>query len=107
MQHGESKLPETSRSALRAKELARLAKAETNASQRASTTLGTASRFDGKLERIIAAHQGQLALIGNDKAFVLMNLRPGMQAGLGREMTLTRKGQNVDWSIGRKRGLAR
>lgn len=101
---GETRLPEASRAVLRAMELSSLAAAESAASKRQATSLGRDGRFDGTLERIVDAHQGRLALVGSQKAFVLTPLRPGMAAGLGRSISLTRKGAGLDWSIGRKRG---
>ncbi len=101
---GETRLPEASRAALRAMERSSLAAAESAASKRQATSLGRDGRFDGTLERIVDAHQGRFALVGSQKAFVLTSLRPGMAAGLGRSISLTRKGAGLDWSIGRKRG---
>lgn len=101
---GETRLPEASRAALRAMELSSLAAAESVSSKRKATSLGPGRRFDGTLERIVDAHQGRFALVGSQKAFVLTPLRRGMAAGLGRSISLTRKGAGLDWSIGRKRG---
>jgi hypothetical protein len=100
----ETRLPEASRAALRAMELSNLTAAERAASKRRMTSLGPGGRFEGTLERIVDAHQGRFALVGSQKAFVLTPLRPGMAAGLGRSISLTRKGAGLDWSIGRKRG---
>ena len=93
--------------ALKAQELSRVAAKECAASAREGGPLVSGRSFSGTFEKIIETHQGRFALIGDETRFALAPLRQKMASSLGHEITVTRKGQSVDWTIGRKRGLGR
>ena len=48
-----------------------------------------------------------MALVGQEGAFTLVRMRTGMGAGLGRDISLTRKSTGIDWMMGRERGPSR
>lgn len=107
LQTGDMKLSDASRTALRQMELTHLEAAEAKASNREVMPLTDGARFNGRLERLIEAHQGQLALVGSENKFVLTPARKGMAAVRGRDITLAQSGRSLTWTIGRTRGLDR
>jgi type IV secretory pathway VirD2 relaxase len=104
---GEQRLSATAVSSLEARELTRLVKSETETSGRVGGVLDQGRAFSGKFEKIIESHQGRLALVGTETRFALTPMRAKKGSALGRELTVTRKGQSIDWAFGRKRGPSR
>ena len=103
----ETALSAQAREQLKANELAGLAAAEARASGRTFQALEHGGTFSGRFEKIIDTHQGRMALVGQEGAFTLVRMRTGMGAGLGRDISLTRKSTGIDWMMGRERGPSR
>lgn len=103
----ETTLSAQAREQLKANELARFAAAEARASRRTFQGLEHGGTFSGRFEKIIDMHQGRMALVGQEGAFTLVRMRAGMGAGLGRDISLTRKTTGIDWVMGRERGPSR
>lgn len=95
------------REQLKANELARFAAAEARASGRTFQALEHNGTFSGRFEKTIDMLQGRMALVGQEGAFTLVRVRAGMGAGLGRDISLTRKSTGIDWMMGRERGPSR
>ncbi len=107
MQAEQNSLSHQARTILKAKEISSLANMETLNSARTFVSIEQTKSFDGKLERIIDAHQGKLALIGRGNSFTLVPLKSSMVSNLGRDISVSRKGRNIDWSTGREKGISR
>lgn len=107
MQAEQSSLSHQARTILKSKEISSLANMETLNLARTFVSIEQTKSFAGKLERIVDAHQGKLALIARDNSFTFVPLRSGMGNNLGRNISLTRKGSTIDWTIGRQKGISR
>ncbi|ACT58379.1 relaxase/mobilization nuclease domain-containing protein [Hirschia baltica] len=107
MQAEQNSLSHQARTNLKAKEISSLANMETLNSARTFVSIEQTKSFNGKLERIVDAHQGKLALIGRDNSFTFVPLRSDMGNSLGRDISLTRRGPSIDWKIGRQKGISR
>lgn len=106
---GAAGLPATTRAALRREELSEALAREAAASGREAFLLEAGDRFDGRLERHVDLAQGRMAVIGHQKAFVMVSWRDGFGRQIGRELTIERTVRGYSWTISsaRQRGLER
>jgi hypothetical protein len=105
----ETRLSEPARQSLRQTELQRTLEAENRKSGRAAVMLEIGDRFEGKLEAHVDLGQGRMALIGHEKAFVLVPWRNAFGRQLGRDMTIEHTARGIGWTLGRQlqRGMDR
>lgn len=101
-------LPKEARTALRAAELSRAAGIEAAKSGRTFAEPSGAP-FEGRYERSFNLAQGRMALIGTDKAFVLVPWRREMERFRGQSLVIETKGAGMGWTFtgGRQRGIGR
>lgn len=104
----QTSLPKEVRTALRAAELSRAAGIEAAKSGRSFAEPGGAP-FEGRYERSFNLAQGRMALIGTDKAFVLVPWRREMGRLRGQSLVIETKGAGMGWTFpgGRTRGVGR
>ena len=109
LKKGETALSETARHTLRQSEWQRALEAEAKRSGRTAVTLNPGDRFGGKLEGYVDLGQGRMALIGHEKAFLMVPWRGNFGRQVGRELTIERTTRGAGWTIGRelRRGLSR
>ena len=109
LKEGETGLNADVRKQLRLEELRRAGEAESRRTQRSHRVLETGEGFEGKFERTTDLAQGRMAIVGNEKAFVMVPWRPEIERQRGRSLVIEARERGVSWSIADsiKRGLGR
>jgi type IV secretory pathway VirD2 relaxase len=100
---------DSQRAELRRKELEGAEARQAASSGRQAVSMQVGDRFDGRLEGHVNLAQGRMAIIGNEKAFVMVPWRDTLGRQIGREMIIERTARGIGWSLGpeRQRGLSR
>lgn len=108
VESGSEGLSASQRDALRQKELRRVADAQAAKSGRTLARLEPGDQFDGRLERHVDLAQGRMAIIGNEKAFVMVPWRDGLGPQIGRQMSISGTERGLRWtmSVTRGRGIS-
>ncbi|PQA87585.1 DUF3363 domain-containing protein [Hyphococcus luteus] len=106
---GSDSLSESQRAELRRTELQDAEARQASASGRQAVSMQIGDRFGGRLEGHVNLAQGRMAIIGNEKAFVMVPWRNSLGRQIGRDMTIECTARGIGWTIGpeRQRGLSR
>ena len=106
---GADSITDSQRADLRHRELQGALARQASSSGRQAVSMQIADRFDGRLEGHVNLAQGRMAIIGNEKAFVMVPWRDSLGRQIGRDMSIERTARGIGWAIGpqRQRGLAR
>lgn len=102
-------LSDAARARLRSEELGRAGAHEASRSGRNKVTIADGQVFEGRFERTVDLAQGRMALIGNEKGFVLVPWRHDLERHRGQSLIMEQKGQGIGWTFpgGRTRGISR
>ncbi|TRO86100.1 DUF3363 domain-containing protein [Glycocaulis profundi] len=107
LRDGEDRLDPERRQALRANELRRAALAEAARSGRTAASLAPGDTFEGRLEGHVDLAQGRMAVIGHEKAFVLVPWRDAFARQRGRALVIEQRARGVGWTLAVQRALQR
>tara|TARA_R110000850_G_scaffold64116_4_gene144313 strand:- start:1422 stop:3362 length:1941 start_codon:yes stop_codon:yes gene_type:complete len=102
-------LSAAARARLRSEELGRAGAHEASRSGRAHVTITDGQVFEGRFERTVDLAQGRMALIGNERGFVLVPWRHELERHRGQSLIMEQKGQGIGWTFpgGRTHGISR
>lgn len=102
-------LSDAARARLRSEELGRAGAYEASRSGRNQVKIADGQVFEGRFERTVDLAQGRMALVGNEKGFVLVPWRHDLERHRGQSMVLEQKGQGIGWTFpgGRTREISR
>lgn len=93
--------------ALKRKVLNKAAATEAARSGRTHVDLIEGMGFAGVYEKPVTLATGRFALIARSKEFALVPWRPDLERHRGAAMTIRRTAKDVEWTLGRSKGLAR
>lgn len=99
---GETDLSDIVRQTLRQGELHRALASEAQRSGRTAVMLDLGDRFDGKLEGYVDLGQGRMALIGQEKAFVMVPWKSAFGRQRGRDIAIEQTARGTGWTIGQE-----
>ncbi len=106
---GADSFTDSQRAELRRSELQGAEARQASSSGRQAVSMQVGDRFDGRLEGHVNLAQGRMAIIGNDKGFVMVPWRDALGRQIGRALTIERTARGIGWTMGleRHRGLSR
>ena len=109
LRQDESRLSDKQRATLRQGELLRAASDEASRSSRQYVVLEAGDAFKGRVEKHVDLGQGRMALVGHEKAFVMVPWKSAFGRQLGRDMMIEQTARGIGWTIGRElqRGMGR
>ena len=96
---GAESFTDSQRAELRSSELREAEARQASSSRRQAVSMKAGDRFDGRLEGHVNLAQGRMAIIGNEKAFIMVPWRSGLGRQIGREMTIERTVRGIGWTM--------